>query len=118
RRQLELERGVAALVLAQLRPVEPGRRLPVGGADDQEDALPLPGRGDLDGARVPCDWRRVRNAGELRSPGERHRDGQREGGVALLPGLGQPLVLRVEADLPGAATFQPGRALEVWARLL
>src|SRR5207249_7754867 len=38
RRQLELERDVAAVVSAELLAVEPGRRAPVGGADDEEDA--------------------------------------------------------------------------------
>ena len=59
-----------------------------------------------------------RNTGERGSPRERHRDGQREGHLALLPGLGQPLIVRVEAELPRAVQVHPRRALEVGARVL
>src|SRR5262249_3029517 len=74
RRELELERRVAALVLSELLSVEPGHRLPVGGADHQEDALSAPARRDLDLAGVPRDGRAVGNAGQRGSPGERDLD--------------------------------------------
>jgi hypothetical protein len=118
RRQLELERRVAALVLAELLSVEPGGGVPVGGADDQEHAPSLPGRGDLDRARVPADLRLVGDARQRGSPREGHGDGQRELRLPLRPGLGQPLVRRIEAERPGAVEVHPRRALEVGARVL
>lgn len=53
RRQLERERGLAALMLAQVC-CRASRRAPVGGAEHHEDATSPPRLGDSDGAGVPA----------------------------------------------------------------
>jgi hypothetical protein len=118
-RQLELERRVAAPVFAQLGAVEPDGGVPVGGAHDQEHALSLPGRRDLDRARVPGDGRLVAHPRQRGSPGEGDRDREGEARLRLLvPRLGQTLVGLVEAELPLTVQVDPPRALEIGARVL
>src|SRR5512135_2862479 len=73
-RDLERERRVPALVIAELLPVEPGGCLPVRCAEYEEDAFPGPLRRHLDGPRVPADIGAVWHAAQLGSPRERHEN--------------------------------------------
>ena len=119
RRELELERRVAAGMLAELRVAEPAGRVVVARAHDEEHALPLPRGGHRDVAAVPADVRLVLHAGRGRAPAERHEDALREFRVVC----GEPLVLHADVRLvgrepPAAVQVLPLGALPVRPRML
>jgi hypothetical protein len=114
RRELELERRVAALVLAELRPVEPGGGVPVGGADDQEDALPC----QAEGTSIVRAYQPIFAVSGTPESLDPHGNGTvMASGKAASP-FCQPGAVprpRVEAELPCAVQVHPAGALEVGA---
>ena len=114
--QLALERSIAALMAAGLLAVEPGGRLPVGGADHQEDALAFPCLGDGDLTSVPSYVALVLHLGEFGAPGERDQDTLVQGGATL---VGQGLVrgCGIEGESPVAIEVEPFGALEIRTRM-
>ncbi len=118
-RQLELERRVAAHVLAEARAVEPPRRVVVARADDEEDALSLPRLRHGHLAPVPADVRLVLHAGQRAPPRERHHDGAVElRVVGLEPLLAHAGVRLVEREAPRPVEVQPFGPLPVRTRVL
>ena len=117
--ELQLERGVAALVGPQGLPVEPGGGLPVRRPDAEEDPLPLPALGYAHRARVPAHVALVGHPREGRAPGEGHGDGGREGrGLQVEPTLFLAGSRRVEAKAPRPVQVQPLDPLEAGTRVL
>ena len=118
-RQLELERRVAAHVLAEPDAVEPPRRVVVARADDEEDALPLPGLRHRHLAPVPADVRLVLYAGKRAPPRKRHHDEAVELRVVRVePLLAHAGVRLVEREAPGPVEVQPLGPLPVRTRVL
>ena len=115
--QFTLERSISALVGAGLDAVEPGGRLPVGGADHQEDAFAFPRLGDGDLASVPGDIALVLHLGEFGAPGEWDQDTLVQGGAALV-GQGLLCGCGIEGEGPVAVEVEPVGALEVRTRVL
>jgi len=118
-RQLQLEGRVAPLVGADGLSVEPAARLPVGGAHHEEDPPPAPALRYPQRPRVPRDVGLVRDARQLRAPGERHLDPERKRlGGRSEPALALARGVPVEAKGPLAVQVDPLRALEVGPRVL
>ncbi len=115
RREIELKRGVAALMVTEPDPIQPGIAGPVHRAEDEErpPAAPIDRRLQL--ARVPAGaLELLADAGERRRPGEGDPDALRE---AVPAGEKPPLIpappLRVEVKGPITAEIEPWLSLEV-----
>src|SRR5439155_1051462 len=102
--QLEGERGVAALVLAELLAVEPRRRPPVRRSENEKHPASAPGVGYGDVAGIRADVPAVRHAGERGAPRERHHD------LTFAAVLSEP-------ELPAAVEIEPLCSLEIGARV-
>src|SRR2546430_13100989 len=72
--QLEGNRRIAALMLADLPSVEPGGGTPIRGAEHDEHPAAAPRGRNGERASVPADVTAVGNAGKRRTPGERHEN--------------------------------------------
>src|SRR5207247_324160 len=83
RSEIELERRVAAFVMAQPHTIQPGIALPVDRAEDEKRPPPFPigRRGQL--ARVPAgSLELLAHPGERRRPRKRHPNAPLEGAAA------------------------------------
>ena len=118
RRELDGERNVPALVLADLGTVEPDGGAPIGCADDQVDAPSAPALGDGDGTSIPADLRAVGHAGRRRAPRERHEDRPWRRKRSAAPAGALPLVALVEGEVPAAVQVRPLGTLEVGPGML
>src|SRR4051812_29134676 len=97
--------------------VDPRRGHPVGGADDEEDALAPPALGHLDGPLVPADVGAVGHPGQCRAPGEGDENRPRVAEGRPLPSRFLSRIPRVEAEAPRSVEVLPVGALEVRTRM-
>src|SRR5215510_5153887 len=112
-RQLERERRVAALILAELLAVQPGAGAPVARTHHQKNSFTAPGVGHRDLTRVPADVAAVRYARERRTPRERHNNLSGAGHRALLPPKAYAFIVRIEPKPPPPIEIEPLGALEI-----